>query len=234
MSRFPRRKHYENIWATDFGKQRIKEVKLEKYGNENYNNREKYKKTCLEKYGSDNIFSSQYGKQKIIETNIRKTGFEHQNKTLENRKRISNMMSSTEIQLKINSTKKKNNSFNISKTEEICFKILNEVFPNIIRQYRSEKYPFNCDFYIPEKDLYIEFNGTWTHGKHPFDINNKNDIDLVEMWKSKNTKFYQNAIETWTKRDVLKREAAKNNNVNFIEFWNLDEVKKWINSIILL
>ena len=136
------------------------------------------------------------------------------------------MMSSPKIQLKINSTKKKNNSFNISKTEEICFNILKEVFPNIIRQYRSEKYPFNCDFYIPEKDLYIEFNGTWTHGKHPFDINNKNDIDLVEMWKSKNTKFYNNAIETWTHRDVLKRETAKNNNVNFIEFWNLDEVKK--------
>ena len=144
------------------------------------------------------------------------------------------MMSSTEIQLKINSTKKKNNSYNISKTEEICFNILKEVFPNIIRQYRSEKYPFNCDFYIPEKDLYIEFNGTWTHGKHPFDSTDKNDIDLVEIWKSKNTKFYQNAIETWTKRDVLKRETAKNNNVNFIEFWNLDEVKKWINSIILL
>lgn len=47
-------------------------------------------------------------------------------------------------------------------------------------------------------------------------------------WREKGTKFYQNAINVWTRRDVLKRETAKRNNLNFIEFWNLDEVKEWI------
>ena len=31
-------------------------TKLEKYGNKNYNNRDKYKETCLERYGVENYF----------------------------------------------------------------------------------------------------------------------------------------------------------------------------------
>ena len=127
-------------------------------------------------------------------------------------------------------TKRKNGTLTTSKPEEESFRLIKEVFPNIIRQYRSEKYPFNCDFYIPEKDLYIEFNGTWTHGKHPFDSNNSDDMELVKTWKSKNTKFYDGAINVWTQRDVKKRETAKKNNLNFIEFWNIDEVKAWLST----
>lgn len=40
--------------------------------------------------------------------------------------------------------------------------------------------------------------------------------------------YYNNAITTWTIRDVNKRNIAKNNNLNWIEFWNIDELKKWI------
>jgi len=37
----------------------------------------------------------------------------------------------------------------------------------------------------------------WTHGKHPFDITNKEDLALLEMLqeKSKTSKFYQNAVD---------------------------------------
>ena len=35
---------------------------------------------------------------------------------------------------------------------------------DIIRQYKSDLYPFACDFYIPSLDLYIECNYHWTHG----------------------------------------------------------------------
>ena len=58
-------------------------------------------------------------------------------------------------------------------------------------------------------DLYIEYNGSWTHGKHPFDPTNKDDIEIVEKWKAKNKKYYFIAINTWTKRDVNKRNVAK-------------------------
>ena len=54
------------------------------------------------------------------------------------------------------------------------------------------------------------------------------DNDLVKIWKSKNTKYYDNAIQCWTIRDVNKRNIAKKNNLNYIEFWNLNELKTWI------
>lgn len=44
-----------------------KKTKLEKYGNENYNNIEKYKITCMEKYGDDNYSKTNNYKNKIIE-----------------------------------------------------------------------------------------------------------------------------------------------------------------------
>lgn len=57
---------------------------------------------------------------------------------------------------------------------------------NVIPQYQDERYrnpktgrKFNCDFYIPSEDLFIELNYHWTHGKHPFNIDDVNDYDLL-------------------------------------------------------
>ena len=91
---------------------------------------------------------------------------------------------------------------------------------NVIRQYKEERYPWHCDFYIKSLDLFIEINGNWTHGPHPFDKNNPEDIELLELWKSKDSKFYNCAIKTWTDRDIQKRTKAKENNLNYIEIFS--------------
>lgn len=233
--------------------EKMKSTKTERYGDPNFCNLEKRKATNLAKYGNEMFLQSEIGRKKKKETCLRKYGTEYYQQTEEFKNKTQEtsfrkygtkyftqseefkklwldpdfVQSAIEKQIE---TKKKNHSFKISKKEETCFALLKETFPIVICQYRSESYPFNCDFYIPEKDLYIEFNGTWTHGGHAFDPNNEEDMKLVEMWKSKNTKFYNNAIKNWTQRDVKKRETAKKNNLNFIEFWNLDEVKTWINT----
>lgn len=127
-------------------------------------------------------------------------------------------------------TKKKHNSFNISNIENIIYNLLLEKYNNVLRQYKSELYPYHCDFYLPDLDLYIEYQGTWTHGLHPFNENNKEDIDKLNLWKSKKSKYYDNAINTWTIRDVNKRYIVKQNNLNWIEFFNLEDFKKWLNN----
>lgn len=38
-----------------------------------------------------------------------------------------------------------------------------------------------------------------------------------------------NIIYTWTILDAKKRNIAQQNNLNYIEFWNINEVKEWIN-----
>ena len=128
-------------------------------------------------------------------------------------------------------TKRKNKSFNVSKQEDSCYHMLHFIYPHIIRQYRSDIYPFACDFYDPNSDTYFEFNGSWTHGGHWFDENNEEDLKRLEFMKSKQTKYYGNAIETWTVRDVKKRKIAEENHLNYIVFWNLKEVQKYVLNI---
>lgn len=132
-------------------------------------------------------------------------------------------------------TKRKNKTFNTSKDEIIIKNKLLDVFFDTISQYKSEEYPFVCDFYIPEKELYIEYQGSWTHGKDghkiigPYIENNKECICLLNKWKekAKYSKFYAKAIEVWTIRDPLKRKAAKENNLNWLEFFTIDEFMSW-------
>ena len=96
-------------------------------------------------------------------------------------------------------------------------------------------YPFKCDFYVKSLDLYIEYNGHWTHNNHFYDKNNKIDIDELNRWieKSKCSKYYEIAVKVWSQRDVLKYETAISNNINYIVFWdyNLLDFKKWISEV---
>lgn len=132
--------------------------------------------------------------------------------------------------LKSIETKRKNNSFNISKPEEAIYQLLNNKFFNQIkRQYMSDKYPFACDFYIPKLDLYIEYQGLWTHGGEPYNPNNIKHQEKLEKWKNSNSDFYNNAINVWTISDPLKRETAKKNNLNWIEFFTMDQFMEWYN-----
>ena len=62
-------------------------------------------------------------------------------------------------------TQKKNGTINTSKTEKELEAELRKIFPDLKTQYKSEVYPFACDYYIPSLDLYIEYNGFITHNR---------------------------------------------------------------------
>ena len=102
------------------------------------------------------------------------------------------------------------------------------------RHRKNKKYPFACDFYFPSNDLYLEIQGHWTHGKHPFNPENGEDQSIVESWKNKNTKYYNSAIDVWTVRDIKKREYAKKNNLNFHELFQptIDDVINFVHKYV--
>lgn len=224
---------------------------LEKYGVDSVFKVQKFRNqsldTCIKKYASDeddinsivNIGQLKYVKDKIKNTCLEKYGVENPMQTQYYKNLISSILSSNEIQEKIYNTKLLNNSFNISYQEDVCFDLLKEKYSDCIRQYKSELYPFNCDFYIPSLDLYIEYNGSHYHHYHPFDINDDNDINELNRLKEKaensnahkngKKSQYDNIIYTWTILDSKKRNIAQQNNLNYIEFWNINEVKEWIN-----
>lgn len=178
----------------------IKKTCLERYGDENYRNPEKNKKTCLEKYGVESYLKSQ---EYLSNVDYKK------------------------INEKIYLAKKKNHSFKQSNTEDESYILLKEKYQDVKRQYKSELYPFACDFYIPSLDLYIECNYHWTHGNKIYE-GTEEDNKLLQQWKDNNTEYYNNAIKTWTSYDVEKYNIAKQNNLNYLIFWNLNELKEWL------
>jgi len=177
-----------------------KTTKLKKYNDENYNNKEKAKQTSLLKYGTEYPIQNKLVKDKYNWSEINKKSY---------------------------LTKKKNHSFKQSKPEDESYILLKEKHPDIKRQYKSKLYPFACDFYIPSLDLYIECNYHWTHGGKIYEGTEEDD-KILQQWKDKHTEYYDNAIKTWTYYDVKKNEIARNNNINYKIFWNINELKDWL------
>ena len=212
---------------------KVKETQVKLYGSYAFNTN-KQKETNLKKYGVDNPFKLKEVQDQIKQTNLNRYGFENASKSKIVRDKL--VKSSALANIKRYETKKKNNSFHISKSEERIGNLLDNLFIHlggIKRQYKSDLYPFACDFYIPCLDLYIECHFTWLHGGHPFDSSNQDDLYLVEKWKSKNTKYYNNAIYTWTDLDVRKLNALKNNKLNYIIFYKENDFYKWLEEEIL-
>lgn len=187
--------------------------------------RDKIKQTCLENYGVDNPAKSEKIRQKGKQTCIERYGVDNFSK--------SSLYKGSEITYKAYETKKKNNTINVSNAEKIVLEKLILKFKDVKTQYRCDEYPFNCDFYIISLDLYIELNFHWTHGKHPFNKNDKDDIKCLKEWENKAyfSSFYKTAIEVWTERDLLKRETAKKNNLNWLEFFNMKQFMEWYETI---
>lgn len=219
-----------STWKIQNIQDKIIQTCLERYGKERYNNPEKIKHTMLSEYGVEGNFGRECVREKSLKTCIERYGDAHYNnqdkhkQTLTERYEVKNVMQIPGVLDKINQTKRLNNTFNTSQIEEL-FKIYLD--SNNIKyeyQYKCDRYPFNCDFYIKEYDLFIEIQANWCHGKHPYDPEKDNEI--VKIWRNKNTKYYNNAIETWTIRDVKKRNIAKENNLNYLEIFsnNIDEV----------
>lgn len=133
------------------------------------------------------------------------------------------------VKEKVYNTKQHNKTYKKSKQEDETYFKLISLFgiSDVKRQYKSEQYPFACDFYVKSLDLYIECNYHWTHGTHPFDINNKEDKIEYEKLLKGNVKKYSVTLDVWCNRDVKKLEYAKKNNLNYLTFYSPKEFNDW-------
>lgn len=87
--------------------------------------------------------------------------------------------------------------------------------------------------FLPSRyKTYVELNFHWTHNDHWFDASNENDKALLEFYKRKHKKFYDNAIYVWTTRDIQKRDAALKNKLNYVVLWNISEIEPFIKNYI--
>lgn len=143
------------------------------------------------------------------------------------------------IKEKIMSTQIKQGTFSRinSKEEDELAKILVDIFgeSQVLRQYKTKEYPFPCDFYIVPLSLYIEYQGSHYHGRCIFDPNNPEHQDRLRQLKIKNqnrsNSIYKNMIKCWSIRDPLKRKTAKENNLNWIEFFKYKEAIEYFKKL---
>lgn len=186
---------------------------------------EKLKLTWMRHFGVDNPFKSPIVRKKSQQTCLERYNHISWQGSDIGRKTLSEILSSEEVRIKCDKTKRKNGSYGKSREEDEIYLIIYKKYPSVKRQYKNSKYPFNCDFYIPELDLYIEYNGYWSHGDEPFNPNNPNHLLRIILWESKR---YLGSIDTWTRRDPIKRNIAKTNGLNYVELWNFKDAVKWI------
>lgn len=188
------------------------------------------KKCFINKFGVDNPFKLKCIKDKVKHTLLLKYNTEYvlsnidiRNKGIETQREKYNGLLYVQTEDFLNksyNTKKLHKTFNISKIEKLFEQYLLDNNIEYNSQYKSDEYPFKCDFYIIKYKLYIEINAHWTHGFHLFNENNIDDIQKLNKWKSKNNKFYNNAIKTWTIRDISKYNKAKENNLNYLVIYS--------------
>ena len=210
--------------------ERTKEVCLDRYGVENpfaaEEVKEKIKQSMIERHGVEYVGQAEISKQKSKEVLLNRYGVDHYSKTEEFKKNYS--ANAAEYKIKEFKTKKLNGTCRTSKSEEVYYNILVERYgnTNVLRQYREKRYPYHCDFYIVSEDLFIELNLSWTHGDHPFNGEDPADIAKLAEWqeRAKTSKYYENAITTWTVRDPAKIATAKTNKLNYILYYKESEL----------
>ena len=205
--------------------QKIKNTNLKKFGvefplqqlkKENNEIYQKISQTCINKFGVDSPLKNKEVREKIKQTNIQRYGVDN---PLKNKEIWKKSQDNRQISSK---SKLENNFLNYLK--------LKYEPDDIITQYKSKEYPYYCDFYIKSINLYIEIQGHWTHNDHPFDINNLNDQLIMDIWRTKSLsdKYYKNALNTWTIKDVEKRNTAIQNNLNYLEIFGKTNLNKYI------
>ena len=165
----------------------------------------KREETNLKRYGVKNVMSLPETLDKIKTSTQNKYGVDYamQDKTL----------ASKHVE-----AKRRNGTFNTSSVEKHV-----KNFDAFASQYNKDaRYPYLCDFYDRDRDLFIEVNASWTHGYHWYDA--EKDAFICKKWaaKSKKSEYYSNALEVFTKRDVEKRETARVNSLNYVTLWDSD------------
>ena len=234
----------ENAFARDDVKDHIRQTIQERYGVDNPSLspviQERRRHTMQDRYGVDNPFEFEVFQEKSRQTVQERYGVDYAvqsetiqeqiRQTMQERYGVDYGMESAEIRARAMDTKRKKGTFNSSSSEDALYELLveyvNQHDMTVVRQYcDADRYPFAADFYIPERDLFIELNGSWSHGRHWYEVDREMDQKTVQTWRKKGeqSKYYRAAFETWTERDVRKREAARAAQLNYVTLWDGSE-----------
>lgn len=229
----------ENISQSEAVIERRRQTNLARYGATSYagsqEGKARIEATMLERYGAKNFMQSEVAQdvipsmvEKARQTQRERFGADHYTHSEEYR---ANQAAYKQAELE---AKRQNHTFNSSGCEDLLYKRLTAVFGvgQVIRQYQDERYPYACDFYVKDRDLFIELNASWTHGGRWWQQDSSWCRRQKAVWQDKAAlhAFYKQALDTWLMRDTAKRAAAELGRLNYLVFWDVDlkDVDLWV------
>lgn len=234
---------FENVFQIDLIKDKSKKTKLERYGDEEYNNpkknketclekygfsspaknneiKEKTKKTCLEKYGFNSPAGNEFIREKMKKTTFEKYGVENYNKTEESKiKKVKTNLERYGVEYITQNTE----IFN--KAQKSGFKRREYIMPSgeIIKIQGYENHTLDLllkthkeeDLVIRDKEIEGFIGKIWYIGE-----DNKKHRYFPDLYCISENKIYETKSEyTFLKEyneNILKMDATQEINVDFV------------------
>jgi very-short-patch-repair endonuclease len=196
----------------DSVKEKIKHTKLERYGDEFYNNMEANKRTVLENYGTEYWFASQAGKDCLKAIRDKNGG------SLKLTPEINSTINDIDYLIELNKTM---HMFDMAELlgvtgrtiklklegagHQVLYhptkwcKLQGKLFDDIVSLYREEVIfneksvitPKVIDIYIPNKKIAIELNGIYWHSESPGENRKYNHRNRLELCNDKGVSLIQ-------------------------------------------
>lgn len=130
-----------------------------------------------------------------------------------------------------------------SKEEDFIAECFTELGYKFERHHTEDRFPFNVDFYIPECDLFVEYQGSQYHNRRAY-FGTPDDIKDAERILDRHNRkvletgdkktMYSNIIYVWTDLDVRKRTLAKNEHINYLEIYKCYRSEDLKNQLFML
>lgn len=210
--------------------QRTSTIK-DRYGVEHPNQNKEIAKRMVESTRTSNMLK--YGVPNVMQnSDIARKSANSRQKSMLIKYGYKNSVEIPEIRNKIFESRRNNKTLNSSLAEEKLGELLREWFgsDDVLRNVIvDDRYPYHVDYYIKSRDLFIELNGDKCHNDHWFDENNERDNQILSSWMNNMIRLenetgkasrYRKYIKTWSQTDVAKRNIARDNNLNYLVFWD--------------
>lgn len=209
----------------------------------------KIRETNLERYGCISPFGSDEVRKKIGETNKRLYGEEyilnlpevrekaHSEEAIKkqketNKERYGHEWPFATLEARQNSYEKlkENGKLQKSHKEDEVYEYICSLGYNVERHRMTTEFPFNADMYIPELELYIEYQGSHFHNTYSF-IGTEEDFKVINEYYEKSQRLkkeagndnmitqYDNMIYVWSDLDVRKRVFAQEKGIRYFEIY---------------
>lgn len=217
-------KHFgvEYSFQSDNNKKKADKTRELKYGDKNYGKfgSSSFKQKMKQKYGFEHPQSSDIVRNKISKSMLSDESKNKMIKTCLKKYGVEHVSQLSEIQDKVTESYNKHKTYKTSIEEETLYEILYELYgDNVLRCYKTTEYNHNCDFYLKQFNLYIEYQGSFYHNKRLFNkelYNDNYEYLLSKCSKTNKKNNYDNLIKTWTEYDIQKWNDAKNNKLNML------------------